>query len=74
MAEIVDKGLGRREFAARMAHYMVEVYVVHPFREGSGRVMRQYLFVLAEHEGYDVALDVLKEGWLDACVKTFGGD
>lgn len=68
------RGLERELFAQRVAHYMSELNVLHPFREGNGRALRLFLQVLAEQAGYDLDAEALATGWLAACVEGFHGN
>ena len=38
----------------RLAYYMSEINVLHPFREGNGRTQRLFIEYLAENAGYSV--------------------
>lgn len=40
--------------ANRLAYYLSEINVLHPFREGNGRTQRQFIEYLAENAGYHV--------------------
>ncbi|MFM9280955.1 Fic/DOC family protein [Paenibacillus jiagnxiensis] len=42
------------QFSDRAAHYMAEINVLHPFREGNGRTQREFIRQLAAHSGYEV--------------------
>ncbi|PSW20230.1 putative adenosine monophosphate-protein transferase Fic [Photobacterium sanctipauli] len=55
------------EFIARIAHYYCEINVIHPFREGNGRVQRIFFEILAINAGYEVCWEgiSLKE-WVEA--------
>ncbi|MGF1681465.1 putative adenosine monophosphate-protein transferase Fic [Photobacterium minamisatsumaniensis] len=55
------------EFIARIAHYYCELNVIHPFREGNGRVQRIFFEILAINAGYEVCWEGinLKE-WVEA--------
>lgn len=48
------KGLPMDKFADRAAHYMAEINVLHPFREGNGRTQREFTRQLAHNAGYDL--------------------
>lgn len=37
------KGKDIREFASRAAYYMAELNFIHPFREGNGRALREFI-------------------------------
>lgn len=45
------KGLDRKEFVDRAAHYLNEINVLHPFREGNGRSQRAFMDHVAENAG-----------------------
>ena len=36
---------------------MVELNAIHPFREGNGRTLRAFLFVLARQAGHDINIE-----------------
>ncbi len=40
--------------AHRLAYYLSEINVLHPFREGNGRAQRLFIEYLADHAGYRV--------------------
>ena len=40
--------------AHRLAYYLSEINVLHPFREGNGRAQRLFIEYLADHAGYKV--------------------
>jgi cell filamentation protein len=67
------KGLSPEEFVERASHYVLELNLVHPFREGNGRAIRYFLTLLAQNAGYDVDIQALKAGWLDACIEGVTG-
>lgn len=55
--------------------FINEFNVLHPFREGNGRVTRYFLFLIAESLGYEIAPEVLlQEGWLQASIAGFNGN
>jgi len=41
------KTYGDDEFVSRLTYYMSEINIIHPFREGNGRVIREFIRVLA---------------------------
>jgi cell filamentation protein len=41
-------------FAKRAAHYMAEINMLHPFREGNGRAQREYIRCLAAEAGFEL--------------------
>ena len=46
------KGLNQEDMAKRLSFYMSELNVLHPFREGNGRVIREFIRELAYKNGY----------------------
>lgn len=61
------------DFVERSAYYMIELNLAHPFREGNGRTLREYLFLLAENAGYGIDTEKLQAGWLEACIEGVSG-
>ncbi len=53
-AEKKLSGLPADKFAERAAHYMAEINVLHPFREGNGRTQREFIRCLAHSNGYNL--------------------
>lgn len=53
-AEKKLSGLPAEKFAERAAHYMAEINVLHPFREGNGRTQREFIRCLAHSNGYNL--------------------
>jgi cell filamentation protein len=46
------RGLEIEQFSAKIAYYMSELNMIHPFREGNGRTVREYIRQLALKDGY----------------------
>lgn len=46
--------LSQTEMCKRLAYYLGEINVLHPFREGNGRTQRVFMEYLARVGGYDV--------------------
>ncbi len=42
----------RKKLASRLAYYMAELNVLHPFREGNGRTIREFIRQVALKNGY----------------------
>lgn len=60
------------EIGKRLAYYLGEINVIHPFREGNGRTQRLFIEHLAYHAGYE--LDFMKissQDMLEASVKAY---
>lgn len=41
-------------FSTRIAYYMSEMNMIHPFREGNGRTIREFMRQLALRAGYEI--------------------
>lgn len=62
-------------FARRMAYYMGELNVVHPFREGNGRALREYVRYLAQRAGHNLTWDgVSGAQMVQASIDAYRGD
>jgi cell filamentation protein len=48
------RGLTAEKFAERVSFYMSELNMIHPFREGNGRAIREFIRCLALEAGYDI--------------------
>jgi len=51
-AEMSLKGTSKIVFAQRAAYYMAELNVLHPFRDGNGRAIREFIRELALINGH----------------------
>jgi len=59
----------------RLAHYLSEINVMHPFREGNGRAQRMFIEYLALVIGYRVDFaHVTAEEMIEASVRAFDRD
>ena len=56
LSEIIDKnyfdGYSKVKLAESLAYYLAEFNVLHPFREGNGRAIREFIRQLALKNGY----------------------
>ncbi|WP_444935312.1 putative adenosine monophosphate-protein transferase Fic [Microbulbifer sp. JMSA004] len=61
------RGLSREQFCAKLAEFYCEFNMIHPFREGNGRVQRLFFEHLALHAGFELDWnDVSKAEWIQA--------
>jgi fido (protein-threonine AMPylation protein) len=61
-------------FCQRAAHYLGEINALHPFREGNGRALREFIRELAMEAGYEIAWDlVTQDEMFAASVASFHG-
>jgi cell filamentation protein len=60
-------GLEKKEFCENLAEFYIEFNMIHPFREGNGRVQRLLFEHIALSAGYDLNWDdVSKTEWIQA--------
>lgn len=65
------RGLDKEELAKKLAYYISEINVLHPFREGNGRTIREFIRQLALKNGYQLNLKkVLPREILEASKKS----
>lgn len=64
-------GLNKENIAKRLSYYMAELNVLHPFREGNGRTIREFIRQLAFKNNYLLDLsNINPKEMLDACIKS----
>lgn len=64
-------GLNKKDLSKRLAFYLSEINVLHPFREGNGRVTREFIRQLAYNVGYNLDLkNTNSKDVLNACIKS----
>ena len=65
------QNLDRNTFIKRLSYYMAELNVLHPFREGNGRTIREFIRQLAYKNGYVLNLkNINPKDMLHACIRT----
>ena len=70
-AENYLSNLDKNNMAQRLAYYMSELNVLHPFREGNGRTIREFIRELALKNNYILNLmNVDPAHFLDASIKS----
>lgn len=68
-------GLPLTVFIERMADYYCELNVIHPFREGNGRVQRIFFEILAINAGYEVCWEGINlTEWVEANQAGYFGE
>lgn len=63
------------EFGKKLAYYLGEINVIHPFREGNGRSQRIFIEYIAHNAGY--TLDFMKissRDMLEASARAYAGE
>ncbi|MCF8195301.1 MAG: Fic family protein [Polynucleobacter sp.] len=73
--ENLFKNQNSQDISSRLAHYLSEINVLHPFRDGNGRVQRVFIAQLALASGFKLSYSDLKQlEMYDAMEKAFFGD
>ncbi|HQA08287.1 MAG TPA: Fic family protein [Syntrophomonadaceae bacterium] len=69
------RGLELDQFAEKAAYYMSEINMIHPFREGNGRTIREFIRQLALYCGYDINWSLIdKDTLLNAMIAAVDKD
>lgn len=55
------KGLSTKEFSSKVAYYLSEINMIHPFREGNGRSIREFFRQLALKSGHIINWSLIKK-------------
>ena len=65
------QNLDRNTFIKRLSYYMAELNVLHPFREGNGRTIREFIRQLAYKNRYVLNLkNINPKEMLHACIRS----
>ncbi|HOT75008.1 MAG TPA: Fic family protein [Candidatus Wallbacteria bacterium] len=64
------KGLDKKNLCSRLAHYMAELNMLHPFCEGNGRAIREFIRELALARGYEINWHILDRDRLLLAMKS----
>lgn len=68
-------GNNKEELAKRLAYYLSEINVIHPFREGNGRTQRMFIEYLSYNAGYQLDFNkISKDEMLEASVRAYALD
>ena len=63
--------LSKEDLAKKLAFYMSELNVLHPFREGNGRTIREFIRQLAYVNGYNFEIKkAIPQEMLLACIES----
>ncbi|MBU2768556.1 cell filamentation protein Fic [Acidithiobacillus ferrivorans] len=69
------KGRNRRDFADRAGHYLGEINVLHPFRDGNGRAQRYFMAQIGSWCGHPIVLGKIPvEKNIEASIAAYNGD
>lgn len=65
------QSLDRGTFIKKLSYYMAELNMLHPFREGNGRTIREFIRQLAYKNGYILNLKNMNpKEMLHACIRS----
>lgn len=65
------QGLDKKTLSNRLAYYIAELNVLHPFREGNGRTIREFIRQLALRNNYYLNFNVVSpSSLLQASIKS----
>jgi cell filamentation protein len=68
-------GLEPEQFSQRAGYFLRELNALHPFREGNGRVQREFISHVAHGSGYYIAWENMSQPkMLEASIESFNGD
>lgn len=68
-------GLDADQFSQRAGHYLGEINVLHPFREGNGRTQREFIGQLAVAAGHPIDWHGISQSdMVHACVAAYNGN
>lgn len=68
-------GLDKTQFVKRIAWYIGELNALHPFREGNGRTLRVFIWLVGIDAGWNLDFErVDQSNWLQACIFSFQGN
>lgn len=64
-------GLTREQFCERISYYIAEINVIHPFREGNGRVLRILSNLISIKSNYYINYSIInKKQYLNAMIRS----
>jgi cell filamentation protein len=71
------RGLDKARFVQRLSHHYGDWNALHPFREGNGRVTREFLGQLARGAGYELDQELIENRhgqWNEAARRSMVGE
>ncbi len=61
--------VSKEDVVSKLAYYLGEINVIHPFREGNGRAQREFIIQLAKALGYELNFkNILQEEMIQAAM------
>lgn len=64
------KNLPMDKFCDRLTFYKTEINMLHPFREGNGRVIREFVRSLAYNCGFELTFPLAKDDYFAAMIRS----
>lgn len=58
--DLMEEKVSKDILAEKLAYYSAELNVLHPFREGNGRTIREYIRQMALYSGYNMNYSRIK--------------
>ncbi|WP_144630980.1 Fic/DOC family protein [Bordetella genomosp. 13] len=69
------RGLDAARFSERAGHYLGEINVLHPFREGNGRTQREFIGQMARQAGHRIDWSAVGQAeMVRASIEAYNGD
>lgn len=69
------KNLSIEDFIDKFSYYFSELNLIHPFREGNGRTMREFFSILALESSFYISFhEITKSELLEACISSYTTD
>lgn len=66
------RNMDNKQFIDRVAYYMAELNAIHPFREGNGRTIREFIRQLCLYNGYELNWSICsKDEVLEASIISY---
>ena len=60
--------MGKALFVKALASLMLDINHIHPFREGNGRALREFIREIAENHGYHFLIDAMAKMYMEASI------
>lgn len=65
------RGLERIIFSEKLAYYFAELNAIHPFREGNGRTIREFIRCLSLQAGYQIDWSCIdQDSYIQASIQS----
>ncbi|MDO7975772.1 Fic/DOC family protein [Oceanotoga teriensis] len=65
------KNIKKEDLIKKISHYITEINVLHPFREGNGRTIREYFRILLQNLDYKINFNIKnKQKYIEAMIES----